>query len=351
MEVDRHESLAENAVMRSVNDDIQELLPEDLPEYQPRTFRLSSVTSERRRALLPAYPLGKFDTRPTVLLLANVHNVDREQLEMQSYSGGMGFCPFELQAQRVLDPIDSFMMDFYQNLYILPSQRWNINLGLIDYNLLRMRKCMEKYTQQTGVPALLSLDELPMALEFYLQMDGKAIAFSFEPQFIDIFILVYYGMIVDLFFMKTCRFRGARPRLLDNNKQEGILCHSKPVAHYGTQPCRQERCLLCKTRRSESGVISTVVHFSPNQIHHFVNSYQAILNCPAVSFPSIAISTANEYYFRHVEQRILSMFCHVLVVNVISSVRHRLRFVTKWHVRIFSFSRKQYCLFSNSHLL
>ena len=92
------------------------------------------------------------------------------------------------------------------------------------------------------------------------------------------------SFIVDLFYMKTCHFRGAQPRLFGPNKDEseGILCQAKPVPHYGMKPCRRELCFLCQPRQRLSGDLSTVVHFSQKQIHRFVNKYEAILNCPAV---------------------------------------------------------------------
>jgi hypothetical protein len=86
--------------------------------------------------------------------------------------------------------------------------------------------------------------------------------------------------------MKTCNFRGAYPRLFGNNKDEseGILCQLEPNARFGMIPCCNPHCFLCQSRRGESGqLLNIAVHFSKNQIHHFVNNYKAILNCNAVS--------------------------------------------------------------------
>lgn len=77
--------------------------------------------------------------------------------------------------------------------------------------------------------------------------------------------------------MKTCTFRYARPRTL----QEGLFCLQMPEARYELAACGN--CRLCyppydRTYRSRK----TVLDFSPGHKHTFVNGYQAILNCSAV---------------------------------------------------------------------
>lgn len=139
--------------------------------YQPKTFRPDSVKSARRHALLPAYPLARNAQRRALLLLPNVANVDREELEKQSYCGGVCLFQFKLYGQ--VTPINCFMGDFYQSIFVESGRRWNIDYSIIDFNLCRLRTCIEEYTAQTREPAMLSFDEYPMALEFYLQIDGK----------------------------------------------------------------------------------------------------------------------------------------------------------------------------------
>ena len=140
--------------------------------YVSRTIRLDSVTSRRRYELLPGYPLARINLR-TLPLLANVATVDRDACENESFLGGHGICPYEFKRYRYIDPIDSFLLDLYQDLFVGPSRRWRIDRFLIDFNLSRLRKCMNLYTEQTRQPALSSLNDLPLALEFYLQIDGK----------------------------------------------------------------------------------------------------------------------------------------------------------------------------------
>jgi hypothetical protein len=149
-------------------------------DYQPRTLKPSDLTSRRRRALLPAYPTHKYDVRPALLLFANVPNIDRDLMASLSYSGdhitmdkNLEYCPFTLQLNKQHEFIHSYLIDFYRKLYMETSQRWKIDLSLIDYNLTRLHKAMDKYSKQVGEAAIASIDELPWALEFYLQIDGQ----------------------------------------------------------------------------------------------------------------------------------------------------------------------------------
>ena len=88
--------------------------------------------------------------------------------------------------------------------------------------------------------------------------------------------------------MKTCNFGGAQPRLFgaNNDEPEGILCAAQPIARYGMIPCYDRNCFLCQPRRrggKGSEQVNATVHFCPKQAHQFVNKYEAILNCDAVS--------------------------------------------------------------------
>jgi hypothetical protein len=165
-----------SATAASVTENIEgtpEETQSDRALYQSRTLQSGYPTSQRRLALLPSYPLGGKDMRPALLLLANVPNVDRNHLEEQSFRGAV--CPFSLREHWFDETINSFMVQLYKEIFVEPSRRWNIDDYIIDYNLSRLRTCMVKYTEQTGRPAMSSLDELPMALEFYLQIDGQLV--------------------------------------------------------------------------------------------------------------------------------------------------------------------------------
>ena len=90
----------------------------------------------------------------------------------------------------------------------------------------------------------------------------------------------------ECFFMKTCAFRHAQPSLYHH---QGIFSIGPPQAHYGMIPCASITCRFCfpitdihvHARQNQA-----VVQFSSGQKYHFVNGYEAILNCPAVCLSS-----------------------------------------------------------------
>ncbi len=104
--------------------------------------------------------------------------------------------------------------------------------------------------------------------------------------------------------MKTCNYRDSHPRSFRCKRNcdgeietEGILCQAPPKASCRMAFCYKRDCFLCEsqrlrsitaaTRRAESTDESLLktggVQFCSNQIHRFVNKYEAILNCHAVS--------------------------------------------------------------------
>ena len=80
-----------------------------------------------------------------------------------------------------------------------------------------------------------------------------------------------------MFYLKTCAFRGARPRTMN----EGLFCAQEPEARYELAACGN--CALCypfydmKYRAKQF-----VVKYSQAHKHTFRNGYEAILNCSAV---------------------------------------------------------------------
>ena len=87
-------------------------------------------------------------------------------------------------------------------------------------------------------------------------------------------------ILVDLFYMKTCSFRGASPR----SATEGLFCGEQdPQARYRMASCHNFYCLCCyplnSWKRSDSW---PVVDFPSSSMHRFLNGYTTYLNCPAV---------------------------------------------------------------------
>ncbi len=93
--------------------------------------------------------------------------------------------------------------------------------------------------------------------------------------------------------MKTCSFRGARPYLPQQyHHYHGLFCYDEPQIRYGMTSCQQRTCHFCFPLpeimtirvRQQQQQYEAVVPFLLAQKHRFVNGYEAILNCPTVSF-------------------------------------------------------------------
>jgi len=80
--------------------------------------------------------------------------------------------------------------------------------------------------------------------------------------------------LVDLFFMKTCSFRSAKPRSVD----EGLFCIDEPDSRYGLLPCND--CSLCLPSPDLASQQSKI-RFGPQETFRFMNGYETILNCSA----------------------------------------------------------------------
>jgi hypothetical protein len=78
--------------------------------------------------------------------------------------------------------------------------------------------------------------------------------------------------------MKTCSLRNVQTRSYD----EGLFCRDEPEARHGMKQCGN--CCLCTPKYDVKRRGQSSVQFGASQRHQFVNKYQAILNCPAVSF-------------------------------------------------------------------
>ncbi|CAF4588994.1 unnamed protein product, partial [Rotaria magnacalcarata] len=89
-------------------------------------------------------------------------------------------------------------------------------------------------------------NEYPLLLKFFLQFD------------------------INLFYMKTCTFRYARPRTLD----EGLFCLREPETRYELASCGN--CALCYPQYDMTYRIKkTIVDFNQAHQHQFVNGYRA----------------------------------------------------------------------------
>ena len=223
-----------------------------------------------RLTLLPAYPT--FDRFGPVnrdhLLLANVPRQDLTVEQRRRRNHHSFHPPFAVIDQSVDSAVRPFFIYVYRQLYGDLARRFEVDDAILDYNYERLRECINIMTQErirhgllpvtTVGSEQLRIDEYPLALEFYLQIDDR------------------------VFFMKTCSFRNSL-LLLYNHR--GIFCVHPPQAYYGLTTCRMASCGLCYPNTEmmiSARQEQPVVQFSSAQTHRFVNGYEAILNAPAV---------------------------------------------------------------------
>jgi hypothetical protein len=76
--------------------------------------------------------------------------------------------------------IPSLFWSIYQELFGNVSEHLLVDMSIIDFNYARLSKCLDIWTEEAiqrfkKQPHEVTLDqrEYPIALEFYLQMDGR----------------------------------------------------------------------------------------------------------------------------------------------------------------------------------
>ncbi|CAF5188020.1 unnamed protein product, partial [Rotaria magnacalcarata] len=135
------------------------------------------------------------------------------------------------------------------------STRLQVNESIIMCNANRLRVICDRLLElheyfRRRVTAMqdvalneptLNSKQMSLILEFFLQID------------------------VDVFYMKTCRFRDAEPC----PSIQGLFCNDEsPKARYRMVPCGTTNCPCCSSIENSSS-------------HRFVNGYTTYLNCPA----------------------------------------------------------------------
>ncbi|CAF1429983.1 unnamed protein product, partial [Rotaria sordida] len=86
-------------------------------------------------------------------------------------------------------------------------------------------------------------------------------------------------VLLDLFYMKTCSFRGAQPP----SNIEGLFCgRDEPQARYSLDPCDNLFCQCCLPLNTyKKSQPWPIVNFASSSMHRFLNGYTTYLNCPA----------------------------------------------------------------------
>lgn len=124
--------------------------------------------------------------------------------------------PFKLEMNtNITDRNDSFLLRLYQDLYVDLKQRLKVDISLLDFNLTRLRFCVDQVVTHYHLEqTMLHLNELACALEFYLQIDGLLIFVFFI--LIAQHIIIYSSRFI-LFknmFIQWCQTTSFRKTLL-----------------------------------------------------------------------------------------------------------------------------------------
>ncbi|CAF4063110.1 unnamed protein product, partial [Rotaria sordida] len=227
------------------------------PNYIRRTIHFFN---QQRLSILPTFPISNNDeNNGSDLLLANVSPIQLSPIELARRQAGQYQCAFTINDLNA--SATSMMVKNYHIYYLSILERFNVDLSILDHNYARLKDFLQlfytarirmlRFNKRLQNTSYLKDDEMPLLLEFYLQMD------------------------VDLFYMKTCSFRDAQPR----SKTEGIFCATIPEYRYKITPCGQ--CKLCRTPIDMKYRSQAPILFNCYGKHQFVNRYESILNCPA----------------------------------------------------------------------
>ncbi|CAF3663181.1 unnamed protein product [Rotaria socialis] len=217
--------------------------------YVPCTLNHNASSSPRRYLLLPCYPNSNDETRID-LLLTNIpiYQLNQQELKQRSIDG--------FHQPTSVKPIN----DHERRLFTL-SLLWNVHKEILEFNFKRLMYLINQFAANRvhrfsthSNQEYLHEDEYTIALEFYLQID------------------------IDLFYMKTCSYRGAQP---DIDVPKGLFYIHESQAQYSIIACQQRSCCLCyPSYRLTYRSYQPIIQFRPNRRHSFINGYRSILNCP-----------------------------------------------------------------------
>lgn len=165
-----------------------------------------------------------------------------------------------------LSPIDveelSTRLQVKESIIIYNADRLRvICLRLFGLYQYFRRKVLARPDVALKEPTLNS-KQMSLILEFFLQIDGKYLIIECYRRF----YCFLFCFIVDVFYMKTCRFRDAEPC----SSIQGLFCNDEsPKARYSMVPCGTTNCPCCHSIENSSN-------------YRFANGYTTYLNCPAV---------------------------------------------------------------------
>ncbi|CAF1447716.1 unnamed protein product [Adineta steineri] len=190
--------------------------------YKYKTLR----EGDERQSILPAFPTAT-SKKQLHLLLANVPermlNIEeRGRRESRKYRPPFLINGMPPSSILVNTGIPSFFWSIYEPLFRNLSEHLHVDMAIIDYNYTRLFKCVDLWRtehirrfKKELHEVTLDQKEFVIALEFYLQID------------------------VDLFYMKTCSFRGA----IQDISNKYLFCTHEPRARHNMAECGN--CGLC----------------------------------------------------------------------------------------------------------
>lgn len=221
----------------------------------PTTMTAMKDMIDRRKKILACYPTTSNDENAIEPLFVNVPPERLTAVELRRRQSGTYPLAVRLIEQNPTMP--SLLRDKYHQYFDELKKNLKVDLSILDYNYTRLNRFLRLFMyQQVRVfnlqaedAAVIEEKEFPCLLEFFMQ---------FDPH---------------LFYMKTCSFRFARPRTL----QEGLFCLSEPEARYDLTACGN--CAICCPKYSmKYRAQPSIIDFSPGHRHRFVNGYEVILN-------------------------------------------------------------------------
>lgn len=214
-----------------------------------------------RYAYLPTYPTESNDFREH-LLLANVpsnrlgrRQILQRQQEIDSHVSQNiigGYDTKELHSisfDNAMELVERLRMDLSVLLFTANRMRaycsyFTYLYERYQYKVLRQPEVLQE--QRMFIDRQLSSYQMSILLEFFLQLD------------------------VDVFFMKTCSFRGAQPV----STEQGLFCDERgPSSSYSWTFCQQSTCPCCDRTWN-------VIDRDQTSTYRFINGYQTYLNCP-----------------------------------------------------------------------
>lgn len=272
---------------------------------EPVTLTSGNV---RRIDFLPCWTPRKDEINGPLLLLANVPRMSPERVHTCQRFMYVSFLADRLPSAQYQRRQEISLMDIrtmpHGAITVDFFERFQFSGDLVEYNLTRLKECLRVLAidcnaqhwsdtpDELRLQTSFAANEWSMALEFFLQIDGKCHTVSIAV----LKSITHIRYSVDLFYFKTCSFRGACARrcidpVTRREDIEGIFCIDAPVARYGMTQCGRPSnlcrcCRLQNTRAHDQRAMPTLitgVTFTSSYRHQFVNRYQVILNCPVVS--------------------------------------------------------------------